>query len=211
MCPIDDGVIKYDRSQFEESDALKADEFSELEKWRETLYNLNLIGEYLPEKIGYGNLSQKKDYSNFHNSPLPQFVITGTQTGGSPKLDGNGYTRVLDFDLVKQSVKVKGPLEASSEALTHAALYSGNQEVTAVFHIHNKEIWKGMIENNYDATSSEIPYGTKEMADAVSDLIKGKSSGLIVMKGHEDGVISYGKDLTEAGKLILEVYDKFGG
>lgn len=210
MCPIDDGVIKYDRSQFEQSDALETDEFSELEKWRETLYNLNLIGEYLPEKIGYGNLSQKKDYLSHHKTPKPQFVITATQTGGLKKLDGTTYTRVLDFDLEKQSVKVKGPMEASSEALTHAAVYNSNEKITAVFHIHCKEIWQGMIDSGYDGTPKNVPYGTKEMADSVTELIKDKNSGLIVMKGHEDGVISYGENLLEAGKLILEVYDKFG-
>ncbi|MCR9206369.1 MAG: class II aldolase/adducin family protein, partial [Halobacteriovoraceae bacterium] len=178
MCPIDDGVIKYDRTQFEQSDALETDEFSELEKWRETLYNLKLIGEYLPEKIGYGNLSQKKNYLSHHNTKNPQFIITATQTGGLKKLDGNTYTRVLDYDLEKQLIKVKGPMEASSEALTHAAVYKGNEKITTVFHIHNKEIWKGMIENSYDGTPKEVPYGTKEMADAVSNLIKGKNSGL---------------------------------
>jgi len=211
VCPIDDGVIKYDRSQYTKSDALKTDEYVPLEKWRKTLHQLKLIGEYLPEKIGYGNLSQKKDYHELH-APLQrsQFVITGTQTGGLVNLQGNSYTRVLDYNFESWSVKTMGPLEASSEALTHAAIYEADREITAVFHIHDKNIWKGMIEGGYPATSDKIPYGTKEMANAVEDLIKDKPLGLIVMKGHEDGVISYGKTLEEAGKKILEVYDKFG-
>ena len=80
MCPVDDGVIKYDRSQFEKSDALKPDEFSNLEKWRDTLYKLKLIGEYLPEKIGYGNLSERKDYQSHHKTTKPQFLITGKES-----------------------------------------------------------------------------------------------------------------------------------
>lgn len=211
MCPIDDGVIKYDRSQFELSNALMADEFSELEKWRDTLYKLKLIGEYLPEKIGYGNLSQRKEYLFLHKTENPQFIITGTQTGGLPTLFGNHYTRVLDFDLAKNLVKVKGPLEASSEALTHAAVYEGNTSINVVFHIHSTAIWKGMIKENYPATAKEIPYGTLDMAQAVQNIVKNNDTGLIVMKGHDDGVISFAPDMDTAGKLLLEVYDKFGG
>lgn len=211
MCPVDDGVIKYDRSKYEKADALKPDEFSNLEKWRDTLYKLKLIGEYLPEKIGYGNLSQKKDYQNHLESKNPQFLITGTQTGGNPSLSGDDYTRVLDFDLEKNIVKVKGPLEASSEALTHAAVYQKNPKIHAVFHIHSTPIWEQMITDNYPGTDASIPYGTYDMALAVQELVATNDSGLIVMKGHQDGVISYGNDLDTAGKLILEVYDKFGG
>ncbi len=211
MCPIDDGVIKYDRSQFEHSDALSSDEFYELERWRNTLYNLKLIGEYLPEKIGYGNLSQRKDYRYLKKIEKPQFIITGTQTGGLPELNGEYYTRVLDFDLSKNQVNVNGPLEASSEALTHAAVYEGNPNINVVFHIHSTPIWKGMIAENYPATAKEIPYGTLDMANAVQEIVKVNDSGIIVMKGHDDGVISFANDLDTAGKLLLQVYDKFGG
>lgn len=210
MCPIDDGVIKYDRSQFETSDPLDADEFRELEKWRDTLHKLKLIGEYLPEKVGYGNLSERKNYLNHYQTDNPQFVISGTQTGSHPQLDGNGYTRVLDFDLEKNIVKVKGPLEASSEALTHAAVYNSNSKITCVLHIHSTPIWEGMIANKYMATDEKTPYGTTQMALEVQALIGSNDNGILVMKGHQDGVISFGPDLSSAGKLILEVYDKFG-
>ncbi len=211
MCPIDDGVIKYDRSQFEKSPPLELGEYENLEKWRKTLFQIQLIGEYLPEKIGYGNLSQKMDYSKFIKSGVAQFVITGTQTGGHPELNGNLYTRVLDYDLEEQKIKVMGPLEASSEALTHAAIYQSSPLIGAVFHIHSKSIWKGMIRENYLATSEDIPYGTKEMANAVEKAIQGLTTGSLVMKGHEDGVIAFGKNLNEAGKEVLKIYDKFGG
>lgn len=211
MCPIDDGVIKYDRGHYEKSEPLNADEFRELEKWRDTLHKLRLIGEYLPEKIGYGNLSERKNYLSHFESNNPQFLISGTQTGGLESLDGESYTRVLDFDLEKNIVKVKGPVEASSEALTHAAVYQCNKDISCVFHIHSTPIWEGMINENYLATSKDTPYGTIEMAKEVQSLIGKSSSGLLVMKGHQDGVISFGPNLDSAGKLILQVYDKFGG
>jgi hypothetical protein len=209
MCPIDDGVIKYDRSQFELSNPLEVDEFRDLERWRKTLYHLELIGEYLPERIGYGNLSQKADYSQHFECPHSQFLITGTQTGGQDELNGQGYTRVLDFDFEKWSVKVKGPVEASSEALTHAAIYQANDEIKCVFHIHDKRIWNAMIENGYPFTPADTPYGTKEMADAVINCVGKSVEGIIVMKGHEDGVISYAPTLDRAGEILLGVYNKF--
>lgn len=209
MCPIDDGVIKYDRSLFKKSPPLLTSDYSRLEKWREKLFGINLIGEYLPEKIGFGNLSQKKDYSEFFEGPTTQFLITGTQTGGFPHLDGNYYTRVLDTNLEKNTCRVFGPVEASSEALTHAAVYNSNPKITAVFHIHSKEIWKGMIEKSYPATSEKIHYGTIEMANAVEEITKSSPNGVIVMKGHDDGVISYGQTLDEAGELILKLYREF--
>ena len=209
MSTIDDGIIKYDRGQFIRSSALNLDEYESLEKWRKILYNINLIGEYLPEKIGFGNLSQKMDYKAYCQSNCCQFVITATQTGHLKELNGLSYTRVLDYNLEKQKIKVMGPKEASSEALTHAAMYESNNAINTVFHIHDKIIWKGMIEADYDYTDEDIPYGTKEMADSVSKYTRHKNSGLIVMKGHEDGVISYGKNSQEAGDLLLKVYNIF--
>lgn len=210
MSEIDDGVIKYDTSGFTLSSPLGQHEYEDLEKWRHQLYQLKLIGEYLPEKIGYGNLSLKKDYSNFHQTNHSQFVITGTQTGGREHLDGKYYTRVLDYNFKNWSIKAMGPLQASSEALTHAAIYEADsQNIKCVFHIHNKEIWKGMIDQQYDSTPEDVPYGTEEMAKAVQSSIGNKTSGIIVMKGHEDGVISYGKTMQEAADLILEVHTKF--
>jgi hypothetical protein len=211
MCPIDDGVIKYDRARYEKSEPLSTDEFRDLEKWRDTLHKLKLIGEYLPEKIGYGNLSARKNYLSFYKTENPQFIISGTQTGGLETLDGRSYTRVLDFNLEENWAKVLGPLEASSEALTHAAVYQSSSQIQCVFHIHSSPIWKGMIESNYPATAADIPYGTIDMANEVQRLIKNKNSGILVMKGHEDGVISFGESYEDAGRLILEVYDKFGG
>ncbi len=210
MSEIDDGVIKYNTAAFTKSPPLKESEFLDLEQWRHKLYQIKLIGEYLPEKIGYGNLSLRRDYAQFHSTEHSQFIITGTQTGGLEHLTGSSYTRVLDYNFKDWSVKAMGPLQASSEALTHAAIYESHRDkINAVFHIHNKEIWKGMIEQNYDSTPENTPYGTEEMANAVIECVGDNDRGIIVMKGHEDGVISYGATMEIAANLILEVYSKF--
>lgn len=210
MSEIDDGIIKYDTSGYTKSPSLTPDEYQELEAFRHQLYKIKLIGEYLPEKIGYGNLSLQRDYQKFHSTNHTQFIITGTQTGGLEYLNGAHYTRVLDFNFQKWSIKAMGPTQASSEALTHAAIYESNpKNIQAVFHIHNKEIWQGMIDQGYDSTAADIPYGTEEMATAVTKCVSNKDHGIIVMKGHEDGVISYGPTMQIAMDLIMKVYTKF--
>jgi len=201
---VDDGVIKYDRSNFSYSGPLDKDTFEDLENWREKLYQLNLIGEYPTEKVGFGNLSKLIDQVEGI-----QFIITGTQTGKFEKLTGAHYTLVEGYDLENMKIIARGPVEASSEALTHAAVYESTPTISAVFHIHSKKIWDAMIAQNYDATPKDVPYGTLEMAKCVQKLIGSNHKGTIVMKGHQDGVIAYASSLNECGELILDLAKKF--
>lgn len=200
---IDDGVIKYDRSNFTHSGPINEDLWKNLESWRKKLYKLNLIGEYPKEKVGFGNLSSLISWSK-----QAEFIITGTQTGKHKDLNGNHYTLVNGYDLKNMLLMQEGPIEASSEALTHAAVYEANKNIKAVFHIHSTKIWEKMIELDYDFTPREIPYGTQEMALCVGELIANKESGTIVMKGHQDGIIAYGPSMDECGVLVLELAKK---
>lgn len=209
MKVIDDGFIKYDRSNFSQCPALAEAEYRSLEYWRKKLFELNLIGEYPEEKIGYGNISMVVDYRQHFGSDHPQFIITGTQTGKYPDLDGNHYTRVLDYEIDKLKIKMMGPIEASSEALTHAAIYSANHHIKVVFHIHSPAIWKGMIADKSNFTAKSIPYGTVEMARATQKCIEGKNKGCFCMKGHQDGIVIYGETLEEVGELTLNLHRKY--
>ena len=209
MKVIDDGVIKYDRSNFSPCKALGTNEFKDLEYWRKKLYRLNLIGEYPDAKIGFGNMSVVQDYSEYEKTSNPQFIITGTQTGKDADLTGSHYTRVLDYDIDKLKIKMMGSIEASSEALTHAAIYSRNPNINALFHIHSNEIWEQMLLDGSDKTSANIPYGTVEMAHATQECVANKDSGVFCMHGHEDGVVIYGRSLQETGDLTIQLYKKY--
>ncbi|MDD4973204.1 MAG: class II aldolase/adducin family protein [Bacteriovorax sp.] len=211
MKVIDDGVIKYDRSNFTQCNPIDLVEYLALEYWRKKLFKLNLIGEYPEAGVGFGNLSELRDYSQFHQNSHPQFIITGTQTGKYPELDGNFYTRVLDYDIENLKINMMGPIEASSEALTHAAIYSFNRKIKVVFHIHSQKIWKGMIDDHSDFTAIDIPYGTVEMARATERCIGNKDFGIFCMHGHEDGVVAYGRTLEETGEIILKIYQQYIG
>lgn len=208
MTIIDDGVIKFNFSEFVEIESLPTDEYLCLEEQRKKLFSLNLIGEYLPERIGFGNISIKKDYSEFKNTNFPQFLISGTQTGGQKDLDGSGYTRVIDGNLDEQSVACHGPIKASSESLTHAAIYLSCPQVTAIVHVHHRELWNKMLKGEYDKTSADVPYGTTEMANEVLEIAKGKTSGTLVMQGHQDGIIFFSDSIEEATSMAIKTLNK---
>lgn len=203
MSEIDDGVIKYQR-QFTKIDPLKPDEYWPLESWRKKLFQLKLIGEYPVVFIGYGNMSSRLAPA----SPI-RFLITGTQTGKHPDLTGEHYTRVTGYDLAKNLIVAEGPIDASSEALTHALLYECSEKIQAIFHIHDKTIWQGMLNSKMPATSADVPYGTVAMASAVHELVGTQSFGSFAMAGHEDGVVAWGESLDQAGAEILKLVTLF--
>lgn len=209
MKVIDDGIIKYDRSNFSQCQSLDESEFQNLEYWRKKLYHMNLIGEYEEAQVGFGNMSVVQNYSPFYRSTHPQFVITGTQTGKYADLNGTHYTRVLDYDIDNLKIKMMGAIEASSEALTHAAIYAANPKIKAVFHIHSNEIWRQMLTDGSDKTCASIPYGTVEMAYATMKCISNKDAGVFCMHGHEDGIVIYARSLEEAGELANKLYNKY--
>ena len=197
MKQINEGVIKFKYS-LKRSTALAEEDYLEIEKWRSILFRMGLIGEYEIEKVGYGNLSKRiitgKD----------EFIITGTQTGKYPNLDGSQYTKIMKCNYEKMSVEAVGPIAPSSESLTHYAIYHQVSHVNFVFHVHNSQMWQFMLDQQMDATPEEIDYGTKEMANYAAKLIGQKESGIFVMAGHQDGIISYGSTAQEAGKILLD-------
>jgi hypothetical protein len=200
---IDDGVTKF-KLTLKIAAAPSADEVLPIEKWRAILWRLGLIGEYPNEKIGYGNLSVRL--------PLPAgaFLITGTQTGKHPHLKRDQYSRVIGCDPVKNLVNASGQIGPSSESLTHFAIYDGQPQIGAIFHVHHREIWERMIENNSDAIEDRISYGTREMAEAAKAAIQGREQGVFVMKGHQDGILAYGPTPEVAGKILLKLYRDLG-
>lgn len=204
---IDEGVIKYDASDFIQEPLTRSTLLNELNDIRSRLFKMNLIGEYPIEKVGFGNLSIRSKYSDLPNKN--SFIISGTQTGHLPLLDSQHYTHVVDYDVIQNSVSVRGPVQASSESLTHAAIYECHPEIQCVIHVHSAKIWHGMLENQMPHTPSAVPYGTPQMAEAVKSVINDKVSGVLAMAGHEDGVITYGTTIQEALDLCQKLYQKF--
>ena len=191
----DEGYIKFDCTWIEEvlSDNQLIDE---LNTWRQKLYNQQLIGAY-SDGIGYGNISIRLADNTF--------LITGTATGNLRQLTDNHYTRVSGFDIANNAITCHGPIMASSESLTHAVIYASLPEVNAVVHIHNNFLWQKLL-NKAPTTSYKATYGTPEMAREIERLLKlSKTSKekVLVMAGHEDGLIAFGSNLAEAAGEFL--------
>ena len=195
----DEGVIKF-KLTLKRAPAPEMNQVIALEKWRALFFKLALIGEYPIDKIGYGNLSSRISKKTF--------IITGSQTGHLAHLQAHHYSKVIECDLKRGSVTAEGLIPPSSESLTHYGMYEANPNINYVFHVHHQKLWEMMCNGPFDFISDDVPYGTQAMAEAASQLMGTKTSGIFVMKGHEDGIISYGATPEEAGKIILELYRK---
>lgn len=197
----DEGVIKF-KLTLKRAPAPEMTQVINLEKWRALFFKLGLVGEYPTDNIGYGNLSSRLQKKSF--------LITGSQTGHLAHLQAHHYTKVIDCDLKKGSVTAEGLIPPSSESLTHYGIYEANANIQYVFHIHHKGLWEMLVNGDFDFIDEDIPYGTQEMAQAAEDLIGNKSSGVFVMKGHEDGIIAYGPTAEETGRILLDLYRRLG-
>lgn len=198
---VDEGVIKYE-IHWHADTSPPAASLQSLMQWRDRLYDLGLIGTY-DDGIGFGNVSQRLDDSL-------EFIVSGTQTGHIPQLSPEFYTRVTEFDLAANRLTCRGPVKASSESLTHAAIYSICPDVKAVLHVHHPQFWRNLL-HRVPTTRAEVPYGTPQMAQEMFRLFEEEKLGdrkILAMAGHEDGVLSFGRDLEEAGRVLLNHFER---
>ena len=171
-----------------------------LERWRRPLYERGLIGEYEDVGIGYGNLSVRA-------AALGHFVISGTQTGHLAETTGEHYALVTDYDIDANRLSSTGPVEASSEALTHAALYELDGAIGAVVHVHDDGLWHS-LKSRVAVTAADVAYGTPAMAREFRRLYEHSdfaARGVAVMGGHAEGIVAIGSTLAEAATRILDL------
>jgi len=196
---IDEGVVKY-QSFWTRAPAPHAAAVDELETWRRPLYDARLIGEYQEHGIGYGNISVRCGEPG-------QFMISGTQTGHLATTDKSHYAVVTSWNVHGNRVCCVGLSQASSEAMTHAAIYQLDQHIGAIVHVHSADLWRQYL-NQLPTTSPDVPYGTPEMANEFRRLYVDtdfRKTQLAVMGGHEDGILSYGRSLEEAATRVLDL------
>ena len=188
-----EGVVKY-QSVHQRGEVLFSPRVDQLDKVRTQLFDLSLIGVY-PDGVGYGNVSIRSGTG---------CVISGTATGGIRVLGLAGYCEVVRFDLQQNLVHTVGPVPASSEAMTHCAIYAADERVNCVLHIHSESLWQRLLEYGSSTTAKEIEYGTPEMAEAIANCVReiNSESGVIVMAGHVEGVVAYGTSIQNAFREI---------
>ena len=196
-----DGVIKY-HVQHRNSKTPDFAQYTELEALRSRLFSLGLIGE-TPDGIGYGNLS-------FRNKGERSFTITATQTGKQSKLNPAEYIRITDYDFDTFTVFSEGEFKPSSEALSHAMIYEVHPDIQAVIHIHARPLWQMMIDTHTLATTAE--YGTADMVHEIANLYQSCDPfkhNAFVMKGHEDGIITFGKTIQQAELKLYQIIQTY--
>ena len=196
----DEGYIKFSLEMKEGSAPIHSG-LQELMEGREILFDKKLIGAY-HNGIGYGNVSIR----TLEN----QFIITGSATGNKFPLSTSDYCEVQSFDLAQNSVVAYGPINASSESMTHGAIYETNSAVQCVMHIHSRTLFDRMLGAGHLHTPVEAAFGTPDLAFAIADLVKGeelkgKNRGIFVTAGHDEGIIAYGESIAITLMLLLDL------
>jgi len=203
--PLDhsEGYVKY-TAVHTTAPAIEAPHWAELNNARTQLHRLGLVG-VTPQGIGFGNVSIR-----FQGE---EFLISGTATGASPELNAAEYCLVNSFDLAQNRIVSIGPVQASSEAMTHGAVYQSCSGAHCVMHIHCGAIFKGMIRDGCPATVENAAYGTPEIALALAECVQelGTDEGAVVLAGHDEGVIVWGPTVERALQLIQSLHNKYGG
>jgi len=203
----EEGAIKFDL-QFNAAEPVSMEILYELNKWRSILWKHKLIGQDPDryEGYGFGNVSQRIAPFDAECGKRA-FVISGTQTGELEELDNNHYAIVTAWDTAHNQVIASGPVKPSSESLTHAMIYNLDNELRAVLHVHSPDIWKTAADHGIPVTDASIEYGTPEMALEVRRLFTEtnvRQSRIFSMGGHEDGIVSFGHNVEQAGQALLQ-------
>lgn len=200
MLPVDDGYIKY-RSERRDGTVAPSASLDELNCARTSLFDLNLIGVY-PNGVGFGNLSVRTQGR--------LFVVTASATGGMRTLSNEHYCLVEEFSTIENRVRSVGHLPASSEAMTHGAIYAAHAAVQCVMHVHSRTLFDHWMSSGKLSTQADIPYGTPAMAQAVSALVVAQPGlpVLFAMAGHDEGMVAYGADVATPLNLLLNELDR---
>jgi ribulose-5-phosphate 4-epimerase/fuculose-1-phosphate aldolase len=188
------GYIQY-HIDWEPAPPVDEAEVSQLIHWRQELHAAGLIGVD-SNGLGYGNISERRSRG---------FMVSGTQTGNLSRLAPEHFVHVLEYEIGANWIRCRGPVKPSAEALSHAILYELAEDVLAVVHVHAPAAWRRLVDH-YPTTDPSAEAGTVGMAEEIGKLYRESdlsSTKVLVMGGHEDGLMSFGRDLDEAGEAIL--------
>ena len=176
----------------------------ELNCWREIFVRLGLLGQD-PGRyagLGFGNLSRRHPELTGN-----AFIISGTQTGSLKTLSPQHYAIVSECNPRTNHIRAMGPVRPSSEALSHGTLYQAVAEARWVMHLHSPDIYAVRDRLRLPSTAPDAAYGTPEMAEDIARLAKTLDPcrpQLIVMGGHDDGLLVYANQADQAGHLAVQ-------
>ncbi len=197
-----EGVVKFNCHWNQSGVVINDEQYEILNYWREVLFNMDLIGAY-ENGVGFGNLSMRSGNNN-------QFVITASATGDIPELEPGHYVKVLSVNIDENAVMCSGPLKASSESLSHAAVYMSDPGTNAVVHVHDVYLWEE-LKYKMPTTSPEMEYGTPGLAREIQRLFRESDvfeKRIIIMGGDRSGIITFGHDMDEAVGVLMQYLKK---
>ena len=176
----------------------RALETRDLRRVRQVLHGRKFIGLQADGK-GYGNISCRLGRGR-------RFLISGTATGGLPALAPSDFVYVDRYDFARNRVWCRGALDASAESMTHAAVYEANPRIGAVIHAHDRALWERLLAADQPRTPEDAEYGTPALARAIREVVRGmkRTDGVVVMAGHAEGLVAFGRTLDEALAALLE-------
>jgi L-ribulose-5-phosphate 4-epimerase len=199
-----EGVIKY-QSHWENTDCISPEDIAELDFYRNKIWQTGGIGAV--NNAGYGNISLRCADNPAH------FIISGSQTGQYETLASTQYSKVIYWKIKNNILFCQGRTQASSESLTHAGLYEIHHDIQAVIHIHNANFWHKNLDV-LPTSDKKSAYGTPEITQSVRFLFTkiilqntNKKApvlpNIIIMGGHEDGILIFGRTLAETTTFWL--------
>lgn len=197
-----DGVVKFNCHWNQSGPVISDEQYEIINYWREILFNMDLIGAY-ENGVGFGNISMRITGGN-------QFIITGSATGEIPELEPGHYVKVNSFNIADNAVQCLGPLKASSESLTHAAIYLSDPDTNAVIHVHNIDLWNELI-HKVPTTNPSMDYGSIGLAHDILRLFQDPKvieKRIIIMAGDRAGILTFGHDMDEAANVLMEYLKK---
>ena len=202
----EEGVIKFDL-RFTAGPPVAAEVITELNEWRNILWQQALIGQDTGRYQGYGfgNISQRIGEQHAAIGQR-EFIISGTQTGHLQRLDNSHYARVTAYNADRNRVVATGPVMPSSESMTHGIIYDLDSKLNVVLHVHSPDIWKTAVRQGIPVTRASVEYGTAEMSREGVRLFSETGvmeQGIFSMGGHEDGIVAFGNSADEAGNRLL--------
>lgn len=195
MAGTEEGYVKF-KAVWERAAPVPAPKIAALALWRDEMHRRQLIGVYR-NGIGFGNISQRWE-SN-------QFLISGTATGHLPHLCPEHFSLVTDFDVAANTVHCRGPILASSEAMSHAVIYEACPTVQGVIHVHHAAAWERLL-GRVPTTALGATYGSPEMAVSIVDLLNAsdlRQQKIFVMRSHPEGIFAFGDTLEQAVSVLL--------
>ena len=196
---MDEGYIKF-KSTCQKGRLPIIPSLHRLIRARKRLYDLNLIG-MLESGIGFGNISIRVRRN--------KFLITGSATGNKAILLKRDFAFITDMAIPENTVFYKGSISPSSESMSHGTIYRTLPGVRCVIHVHHRDLFNKMLNENAEKTPEDVAYGTPEFANSIQALLSAKNQpeGYFVAAGHQDGIFVFGSSIRSAMKIMTILYD----